>query len=84
MIDIHSHILPGLDDGAGDLQEALEMARLAVADGIRVMVASPHLCKQNSIGLVAMLVSTVAALSTFIPRPRTFMILRTGSNRSSG
>ncbi len=53
MIDIHSHILPGLDDGAGDLQEALEMARLAVADGIRVMVASPHLCKQNSIGLAA-------------------------------
>ncbi len=48
MIDIHSHILPGLDDGAGDLEEALEMARLAVADGIRVIVATPHLFKYKS------------------------------------
>jgi protein-tyrosine phosphatase len=40
MIDIHSYILPGIDDGARDLEEALEMARLAVADGIRVMVAT--------------------------------------------
>lgn len=42
MIDIHSHILPGLDDGAQSLQEALDMARLAVADGIKSMVATPH------------------------------------------
>lgn len=43
MIDIHSHILPGLDDGAQTWEESLQMARMAVADGIRVMVASPHL-----------------------------------------
>ena len=53
MIDIHSHILPGIDDGAGDLEEALEMARLAVADGIRVMVATPHLFKHQSMDLDA-------------------------------
>lgn len=53
MIDIHSHILPGIDDGAGDLEEALEMARLAVADGIRVMVATPHLFPPHSIDLEA-------------------------------
>jgi len=53
MIDIHSHILPGIDDGAGDLEEALEMARLAVADGIRVMVATPHLFKHKSVDLDA-------------------------------
>jgi len=53
MIDIHSHILPGIDDGAGDLEEALEMARLAVADGIRVMVATPHLFKRKSVDLDA-------------------------------
>ncbi|MGZ6505357.1 MAG: CpsB/CapC family capsule biosynthesis tyrosine phosphatase, partial [Tumebacillaceae bacterium] len=34
MIDLHCHILPGLDDGAQDLQEALDMARIAVQDGI--------------------------------------------------
>lgn len=43
MIDIHAHILPGLDDGAQTWEEALTMARMAVADGIRTMVASPHL-----------------------------------------
>lgn len=42
MIDIHTHILPGLDDGAGSVEEALAMARCAVADGIRIMVATPH------------------------------------------
>jgi protein-tyrosine phosphatase len=53
MIDVNSHILPGIDDGARDLEEALEMARLAVADGIRVMVATPHLFKHKSVDLAA-------------------------------
>ncbi len=42
MIDIHTHILPGLDDGAADIQESLDMARIALADGIHTMIASPH------------------------------------------
>jgi protein-tyrosine phosphatase len=42
MIDLHSHILHGLDDGARTLEESLAMARLAVADGITVMAATPH------------------------------------------
>ena len=42
MIDIHAHILPGMDDGAEDLQDALEMAKIAVDNGITVMVATPH------------------------------------------
>ncbi len=42
MIDMHAHILPGLDDGAPDLETALEMARIAVEDGITTMVATPH------------------------------------------
>ncbi len=42
MLDFHSHILPGLDDGAPDLETALEMARIAVKDGIKKMVATPH------------------------------------------
>jgi protein-tyrosine phosphatase len=48
MIDIHSHILPGIDDGARDMEEALKMAQLAVEDGIRVMVATPHLFKHHA------------------------------------
>ncbi len=42
MIDLHSHILPGLDDGSPDLETSIEMARRAVEDGVSVMVATPH------------------------------------------
>lgn len=42
MIDIHCHILPGIDDGAVDLTESLAMARIAYQDGIRHIVATPH------------------------------------------
>ncbi|MFC4812142.1 tyrosine-protein phosphatase [Paenibacillus sp. GCM10023250] len=42
MIDIHCHILPGVDDGAKDLAEAAAMARIAYEDGIRDIVVTPH------------------------------------------
>jgi protein-tyrosine phosphatase len=42
MIDLHCHILPGADDGAQSLDDALDMARTAVADGITTMVAAVH------------------------------------------
>ncbi|CAM2977817.1 CpsB/CapC family capsule biosynthesis tyrosine phosphatase [Paenibacillus sediminis] len=42
MIDIHSHILPGIDDGAKSLEEALEMAKTAVLQGIHTVIATPH------------------------------------------
>ncbi len=51
MIDIHAHILPGLDDGAKTWKQSLQMARLAVKDGIKTMVATPHLYKTRSIDL---------------------------------
>jgi protein-tyrosine phosphatase len=43
MIDLHSHILPGLDDGAPDLEASLAMARMAVCDGVRTIVGTPHI-----------------------------------------
>jgi protein-tyrosine phosphatase len=42
MIDIHSHILSGLDDGATHMQESLNMARQAVSQGIHTVIATPH------------------------------------------
>jgi protein-tyrosine phosphatase len=42
MIDIHTHILPGLDDGARDLDEALGMLRMAAASGTSDIVATSH------------------------------------------
>jgi protein-tyrosine phosphatase len=40
--ELHFHLLPGVDDGPRDLADALELARLARADGTRVVVATPH------------------------------------------
>ena len=42
MIDLHTHILPGLDDGAGDIYDSIEMALLAKDSGTSVIVATPH------------------------------------------
>lgn len=42
MVDIHAHILPGIDDGAEDMSSALEMAALAVESGVDIIVATPH------------------------------------------
>src|SRR3954447_9703987 len=46
MLDLHCHILPGVDDGAADLAEALAMARVCVEDGITHIAATPH-CNQS-------------------------------------
>ena len=42
MVDIHSHILPGLDDGARSMSETIEMIEIARAAGTTAIVASPH------------------------------------------
>ena len=43
MIDLHSHLLPGIDDGAPDLERAVELASAAAEQGTRVLAATPHL-----------------------------------------
>lgn len=43
MIDLHSHILPGIDDGAPDLATSLKMAAQAVAGGTNIMACTPHI-----------------------------------------
>jgi protein-tyrosine phosphatase len=42
MIDLHAHILPGLDDGVATVEEACELARRAAAEGITAIAATPH------------------------------------------
>ena len=42
MLDLHTHILPGIDDGPSAMNESVEMARLAYDDGTRTLVATPH------------------------------------------
>ena len=43
MIDLHNHLLPGIDDGAPDLETALKLAQMAVSDGISHLVCTPHI-----------------------------------------
>lgn len=42
MIDVHCHILPGIDDGAQNLADSISMAKMAVNDGINTIIATPH------------------------------------------
>ena len=42
MIDIHTHLLPGLDDGAKTLEESIQMCWISYKDGVRTIVATPH------------------------------------------
>lgn len=42
MTDIHTHILPGVDDGSGGLEDSLEMAEIAFRSGTRLLAATPH------------------------------------------
>ena len=43
MIDMHSHILPGVDDGAQDNEQALQMLAIAVEDGVSIQILTPHI-----------------------------------------
>jgi protein-tyrosine phosphatase len=43
VIDLHCHILPGIDDGAGDLSVSLRMARAEVEQGVTVVACTPHI-----------------------------------------
>lgn len=42
MFDIHCHILPGVDDGSGNLSDSIEMAQLAAESGTKGIIATPH------------------------------------------
>ena len=54
MIDLHTHILPGIDDGSRNMEESLEMCRIAAAGGTRGIVATSHgnLLQQRSIKML--------------------------------
>lgn len=50
-IDLHCHLLPGLDDGARDLGDAVAMARQAQADGIGAICATPHIRSDHAVAI---------------------------------
>ena len=67
MIDLHCHILPALDDGALDLEDAVAMARQAQRDGIRAVCATPHIRHDHDV-VIAELTGRVAGLNAELGR----------------
>lgn len=49
MIDIHSHIIPGIDDGSESMEMSLEMLRMSVASGVTDIIATPHVNRRGVI-----------------------------------
>ena len=71
MVDIHCHIVPEVDDGAWDLDAAMEMARLAVKSGVRRIIATPHFQgKPEHLESVSYIVHQFKRLESSIKRER--------------
>jgi protein-tyrosine phosphatase len=62
MIDLHCHILPGIDDGAADVADSVAMARQAADDGIEQVCATPHIRHDHDVRIPE-LADRVAALN---------------------
>ena len=73
MYDLHCHILPGVDDGAKSLDDAIEMARVAFEHGTSVIVATPHrrdVTENSSVRDVEELLGSFADPSKAVPFAR--------------
>lgn len=78
MLDLHCHILPGVDDGAASLDESLEMARFCAQDGITHVVATPH-CHRHCRMLRADILPHVARLNEALSKARIPLSVLPGS-----
>ena len=68
MYDLHSHILPGIDDGATDLAVSIAMARQAAASGVKVLACTPHIMPGVYNNSGPQIRQAVAALQTELDR----------------
>lgn len=64
MIDIHSHVLPGVDDGAGTMEEAIEMLRIYASQGVSEIICTPHYKKHHKNPSRETLMERMQALQT--------------------
>jgi protein-tyrosine phosphatase len=78
MLDLHTHILPGIDDGPPDMQTALAMARISAWSGTTRLVATPHVDDRYRPS-PADVVAAVLALRTELKRNRIDLALATGA-----
>lgn len=78
MIDYHCHILPGIDDGARDVAESLEMARILAATGFREVCCTPHCIRGSYDTTPAHVREAVADLQAALDREGIALRLRAG------
>ena len=94
MIDMHSHILPGVDDGAVDMEDAIAMARIAAEDGTKVMFATSHSAEWFELGPLSLMQQQVDGLQQeidkagidlkVVPGMEIFLSADTGADLKSG
>ena len=74
MIDVHTHILPGVDDGSRTITESLELVKMAIDAGFCAMIATPHYSKRRGTdGLEAVLSELMAEVEAVYPDFQIFM-----------
>jgi protein-tyrosine phosphatase len=78
MLDLHCHILPGVDDGPATLDEALDLARFSVNDGITHITATPH-CNRSLRLLRADILPHVARFNTALAEAQVPLTVLPGS-----
>jgi len=67
LIDLHCHLLPGVDDGALDLDDSVAMARVAVREGFEAICATPHIRHDHDVR-IGEIAGRVAALGEELDR----------------
>jgi protein-tyrosine phosphatase len=77
--EIHFHLLPDVDDGPDDLDEAIELARLTVADGTSLVTVTPHVRDLLRRGILDEVPERVHELSAALARARVPLEVRTGA-----
>lgn len=84
MIDVHCHLLPGLDDGPGDDLESIAMARVAAANGIEQTIATPHVREDHLAGDAAPIRRAVGRLQALLDAEEIPLVVRPGAEVAIG
>jgi protein-tyrosine phosphatase len=79
MIDVHCHLLPGIDDGAQNIDDAIALINTAVADGITHIVATPHIHPGRFDNNIATINSAYNKVAQWIKRTNTPIQLSTAA-----
>lgn len=77
--DVHCHILPGLDDGARSLEQAREMFEIAYAEGIRIIIVTPHNYASHNSASPENILETIRQLESYLKEWEIPILLHAGN-----